>query len=720
MDQNGMVAAVAADLSLGLSRVRAAVQLLDAGNTIPFIARYRKEMTGSLDEVELRAISERLQYRRNLEERRQTILHSLADQDVLTPQLKAEVERAETLQRLEDLYRPYRPKRQTRATRARKRGLQPLADLILSQPLEGKRPELAAPFVREATSAEDALGTASIEEAYQGARDIVAEAIADDPEVRAQMRDLVRRHGILSVEVADGSLDPNGTYELYYSFFGDVRGLRPHQVLALNRGEREGVLRISLEFPEAEALGVLAVHYPSDPASSLSDDLIEARRDGYDRLLFPALEREVRRELTAAADAHAIEVFTTNVRSLLLQPPMRDQTVLGIDPGYRTGCKVAVVDPTGKVLATRTIYPGRRRQQAKDTLRHLVGEHDVTVIAIGNGTASRETEALVGEMIGEGLSVSYTIVSEAGASVYSASPLARKELPDLDVSLRGAVSIARRLQDPLAELVKIDPEAIGVGLYQHDVDQKSLAEALDVVVTSTVNAIGADLNTASPALLGYISGIGPKTAEKIVAFRDARGPFKSREALTDVPGIGPKTFEQAAGFLRLPGGVEPLDNTPIHPESYDAARAVLDLVGLPIGHPDLSSGLRDLRRELDLSELAQALGTGRPTLEDILEALARPGRDPRDELEGPVLRSDVLTMEDLRPGMRLKGTVRNVVDFGAFVDIGVKRNGLIHVSQMGQEYVRDPYEKVSVGDVVDVEILNVDIDRGRIGLSLVA
>ncbi len=712
MNLETIIAAVAADLGLELPRVAAAVQLLDEGNTVPFIARYRKEMTGSLDEEQLRQIADRLRYRRNLEERRATILHSLAEQDVLTPELQADVEAADTLQRLEDLYRPYKPKRRTRATIAREKGLQPLADLILEQPLRGDRAEFARAYLGDAV--------ADIEEAYAGARDIVAEALADNADIRAGMRKLVARHGALQVEVADESKDPQGVYQMYYHFYVNYRGLRPHQVLALNRAEREGVLKIALDVPESEALGIIAQQTPVDMGSPLSSDLLDARDDGYRRLLFPAVEREMRRTLTDVADAHAIGVFATNLRSLLLQPPLRGHTVLGIDPGFRTGCKVAVVDATGKLLDTDTIYPDRHAARAQEILRRLVKRHSVTVIAIGNGTASRETEALVAALIGEGLPARYTIVNEAGASVYSASKLAREELPDLDVSIRGAVSIARRLQDPLAELVKIDPQSIGVGLYQHDVNEKALGDALEVVVESAVNTVGADLNTASPALLQHISGIGPKTAEGIVAHRDATGPFTKRKALLKVSGIGPKTFEQAAGFLRLPNGDEPLDRTPIHPESYPVARALLRQMELTLDSPGLEPAIRRLRRESDLDALAAVLETGRPTLEDILEALARPGRDPRDELEGPVLRSDVLSMEDLRAGMRLKGTVRNVVDFGAFVDIGVKRDGLIHVSKMGASYVSNPHDKVAVGDVVEVEVLDVDQQRGRISLGLVA
>lgn len=713
MDINAIIAAVAADLQLALERVRAAAALLDEGNTIPFIARYRKEVTASLDEEQLRHVAERLGYRRNMEERRETILRSLEEQGVLTPELQAEVTTADTLQRLEDLYRPYKPKRRTRATVAREKGLQPLADLILAQPLEGNREFIAAPFLKDEVP--------DIEEAYAGARDIVAEAIADAAEVRGTLRELAQRRGVLSTAITtegEGK-DAEGIYRMYYTFFADVRNLRPHQILALNRGEREEILKLTLEIPEAESLGILARHFPADSGSPLSEDLRLAREDAFTRLLFPAVERDIRRGLTEIADEHAIGVFATNLRSLLLQPPLRGQTVLGIDPGIRTGCKVAVVDATGKVLATTTIYPDRHRTEAETTLRRLAQQHHVSVVAIGNGTAGRETEALVAGLIGTGLPVKYTIVNEAGASVYSASKLARQELPDLDVSLRGAVSIARRLQDPLAELVKIEPKAIGVGLYQHDVDQKALAEALDTVIESAVNSVGVDLNTASPALLEHVSGIGPKMAQTIVAHRDEQGAFGSREALRKVSGLGPKTFEQAAGFLRLPDGESSLDNTPIHPESYAVAHKVLDLLGLPLGDARLPQALRDLRREWNLAALAQELGAGEPTLEDILDALARPGRDPRDELEGPILRGDVLHIEDLHEGMRLRGTVRNVVDFGAFVDIGVKRDGLIHISRMGTGYVRNPHEKVAVGDVIEVEVVEVDLQRGRISLALV-
>ena len=711
MERSEIIAAVATDLTLEQKRVKKAVELLDGGNSIPFIARYRKEATDSLDEEELRQIDERLRYRRNLEERRETILRSMQDQDVLTPERAESLAAADTLRRLEDLYRPFKPKRRTRATMAREKGLEPLAALIRTQALTEKRHAAAQPYLSNEA-------VASIAEAYAGARDIVAEIIADDPQTRGEMRELAQQKGRLQATETAVEQDPKGTYRTYYDFSSSLDALRPHQILALNRAEREQVLKLGLEIPAESASGILAKYYPTDYGSPFADDLLAAREDGFQRLLFPAIEREARSALAAMADAHAIEVFATNLRSLLLQPPLRGQTVMGIDPGIRTGCKVAVVDPTGKVLDTATIYPDRHPERAKTELRRLGKRHQVTVIAIGNGTASRETERLIADLLRAGARAKYTIVNEAGASVYSASRLAGHELPDLDVTLRGAVSIARRLQDPLAELVKIDPQAIGVGLYQHDVNQTALAEALNVVVESVVHNVGIDLNTASSALLQHISGIGPKTAEAIVAYRNEHGPFATRAALQDVSGIGPKTFEQAAGFLRVPEGEEPLDNTPIHPESYPAARALLSRLETPIGDPELVQKFAAFRSTTKLAQLAAELETGIPTLEDILDALARPGRDPRDELAGPILRGDILKIEDLHEGLQLRGTVRNVVDFGAFVDIGVKRAGLIHISQLGSEYVRDPHDKVSVGDIVQVTVINLDLERGRIGLKL--
>jgi uncharacterized protein len=708
---------IASELNITLGQVEATANLLDDENTVPFIARYRKEVTGSLDEEQLRIIAYRLVYLRQLTERKQAVLRSIEEQGKLTPELQAAIEAATTLQQVEDLYRPYKPKRRTRATIARERGLEPLAELILAQPTDVQdRCTLAQPYLSAEVPTPD--------EAFAGARDVIAEVVTDDARVREQARKLARREAYVGVALADAEKDKRGVYRHYYEFVDQARGLKPHQILAINRGEKEGILKVSLDAPEQETLAAIAEHYRPDRSSPLADDLWSAIEDGYTRLLAPAVERDIRRELGEAADGHAIGVFATNLKALLLQPPLRELTVIGIDPGYRTGCKVALVDPTGKYLAGTTIYPHepqRRWEQAQATLRAMIERAGVDVIAIGNGTASRETEELVADLIsslGREAKTRYVMVNEAGASVYSASKMARQELPDLDVSMRGAVSIARRLQDPLAELVKIDPKSIGVGLYQHDVNQKALGEALDTVVESAVNAVGVDLNTASPALLGYVSGIGPKTATALVKQRDEQGPFSSVNELLAVSGIGPKSFEQAAGFIRIRAGQEPLDNTPIHPESYPIVRAVFDLIGVRGDEPDLPAQVAALRQRHSLAELAQLLDVGEPTLTDILEALLRPGRDPRDDLPKPVLRSDVLKMEDLESGMRLQGTVRNVVDFGAFVDIGVKQDGLVHISQMADRYVQNPHNVVSVGDVVDVTVLDVDLDRGRIALSM--
>jgi len=708
---------IANELNITLRQVEATANLLDDENTVPFIARYRKEVTGSLDEEQLRIIAHRLVYLRQLAERKQVVLRSIEEQGKLTPELQAAIEAATTLQQVEDLYRPYKPKRRTRATIARERGLEPLAELILAQPTDVQdRSTLAQPYLSAEVPTPD--------EAFAGACDVIAEVVTDDAQVREQARKLARREAYVGVTLADADKDKRGVYQHYYEFVEQARGLKPHQILAINRGEKEGILKVSLDAPEQETLAVITEKYRPNRSSPLADDLWSATEDGYSRLLAPAVERDIRRELGEAADGHAIGVFATNLKALLLQPPLRELTVIGIDPGYRTGCKVALVDPTGKYLAGTTIYPHepqRRWEQAQATLRAMIERAGVDVIAIGNGTASRETEQLVADLIsslGKKAKTRYVMVNEAGASVYSASKMARQELPDLDVSMRGAVSIARRLQDPLAELVKIDPKSIGVGLYQHDVNQKALGEALDTVVESAVNAVGVDLNTASPALLGYVSGIGPKTATALVKQRDEQGPFSGVNGLLAVSGIGPKSFEQAAGFIRIRTGHEPLDNTPIHPESYPVVRALFDLLDVRGDEPDLPVQVAALRQRHSLAELAQLLEVGEPTLADILEALLRPGRDPRDDLPKPVLRSDVLKMEDLQSGMRLQGTVRNVVDFGAFVDIGVKQDGLVHISQMADRYVQNPHNVVSVGDVVDVTVLEVDMDRGRIALSM--
>jgi uncharacterized protein len=693
----------------------AAIELLDDGNTIPFIARYRKEATGELDEEQLRLLQDGLEKLRALDERRETILKTILEQDQLTPELRQQILAAETLTVLEDLYQPYKPKRRTRASLARERGLQGLADWILQQPLtHSPLEDIAQPFLNEQVP--------DVDSAWAGARDIVAEVISDNADVRRITREKAMQWGVLKAERVEGSEDPRGVYRLYYGFEGRIDRLRPYKTLAINRGEAEKVLRVRILVAERDWNNAIHTVFRANPHSPLAPQLEQAAMDAAERLLLPAIERDVRRTLTEKAELHAMAVFAANLRALLSQPPLAGHAVLGIDPGFRTGSKLAVVDPTGKLLETGTIYPHephKRWSESLTELARLVAHYHVTLITIGNGTASRETEQLVAELI-QRLETSpaihaprYLIVNEAGASVYSASPLARAEMPDLDVSLRGAVSIARRAQDPLAELVKIDPKSIGVGMYQHDVDQKQLALTLNGVVESVVNQVGVDSNTASAALLTYVSGIGPKLAERIVAYRDLNGPFANRELLQHVSGLGPKAYEQSAGFLRIRDGDNPLDASAIHPESYPVALSVMQQAGIALQSPAESrkQALAVLQQKISLEVLAGELGCGLPTLQDIIEQLARPGRDPRLDLPAPILRSDVLSMDDLVPGMRLKGTVRNVVDFGAFVDIGVKQDGLLHRSQI-------PFGTVlQVGDVLDLEILNIEPERGRISLG---
>jgi uncharacterized protein len=706
-----MIARIAPVVRAKQQQVAAAIALFDAGNTLPFVARYRKEATGGLDEVQLAAIVEQLAHWRALDERRATVLAEIESQGKLTAGLRQRIEAADSRTVLEDLYLPYRPKRRTRASVARDKGLQPLAEMMVRQPPgEGTPLQLAQPFVSEAVP--------TPEEALAGARDIVAEAVSDNAEVRQQVRGLALKWSTITAEKVPEVEDARQVYANYYAFSQRIDRLRPHQVLALNRGEKAKVLRVHVAVAERDWRDAVEYYFRVDHRSPLASELDLAITDGVQRLLLPAVERDVRRGLTEKADAHAISVFAANLRALLTQPPLAGRVVLGIDPGLRTGCKVAVVDATGKPLETTTIYPHEpRKQWAKslETLADLVVRHGVSLITLGNGTASRETEQLVAELLRlmPERGARYLIVSEAGASVYSASTLARMELPDLDVSLRGAVSIARRAQDPLAELVKIDPRSIGVGLYQHDVNQERLNRALTGVVESVVNEVGVDVNTASPALLTYVAGVGPKLAVQMVLHRDQHGPFRSRAALQEVPGLGPKSFEQAAGFLRVRGGDEPLDASAIHPESYPLARAVLERAGLTAESTpaERAAALERWREPRELGALASELGAGRPTLADILEQLARPGRDPREELPAPILRSDVLALEDLHPGLRLKGTVRNVVDFGAFVDIGVKQEGLLHRSRMPHGHVLSP------GDVVNVQIVSVDAERNRIALG---
>lgn len=742
LDPADVARAVAIELKLKPAQTIASLALIDDGNTVPFIARYRKEATGNLDEVQIQAIGDRADAMRTLHARKHDVLRLIAEQGKLTRELADAILGATTLQGVEDLYLPYRQKRKTRASMARERGLQPLADLIMRQERIPGSPEqariaAAEPFVDTEKGVDD------IEAALAGARDICAETIMEDAAVRGEVRAQFFKEGAMGAKLTvdpekAAEKDPRGVYRMYYEFHEPVSRLVPHRILALNRAEREDVLRVSVEVPFERAEPLVHNHYQPDPRSPFADELETAIADGYRRLLAPALEREVRAELTRQAEEHAISVFATNLRNLLLQPPLRGERVLGLDPGFRTGCKVAVVDETGKPIDSTTIYPHAPQshwKEAKATLKALVATHRVGVIAIGNGTASRETEQLAAEVIAEleklgspAGSLGYVMVNEAGASVYSASEVARQEFPTKDVTERGTISIARRLQDPLAELVKIDPKAIGVGLYQHDVDQRALATALDRIVVSCVNFAGVDVNSASPQLLRHVSGITTRVADNIVAWRAEHGSFASRKELLKVPGLGPATFVQAAGFLKVPGGREPLDNTFIHPESYDAARAVLQTMpgksseraSDRVRSWRLLTGLnsRGAGTSSAIASLAKEVNVGTPTLMDILENLEKPGLDPRDSLPKPILRQDVLKLEDLKEGMVLQGTVRNVVDFGAFVDIGVKQDGLVHVSEMADRFVRDPLTVVAVGQVVQVRVLAVDVSRGRVQLSM--
>ena len=704
---------IAGQLNVPAEKVIATIDLLDHDNTLPFIARYRKEATGGLDEEYIRQIVELLERLRTLDERRKAVLASIQEQGLLTPELEQQIAAADSLTALEDLYAPYKPKRRTRASVARERGLQGLADWILQQPAT-KTPlaDIVKPFLN------DAVPTA--EEAWAGARDIVAETISDHAEVRRVTREKALKWGTLYSERIEDAEDERKVYETYYEFEGNVERLKPYQVLAINRGEDEKVLRVRVAVPERDWRNAITAVFCPSRLSPLAEQMELAIVDGAERLLLPAIERDVRRELTEKGEKHAIGVFAANLRALLSLPPLAGHVVMGLDPGFRTGCKVAVVDETGKLLETATIYPHEPQKQHEKSLKTmaaLVQKHGVTLITIGNGTASRETEQLVAELIRtDAPQVQYLIVNEAGASVYSASPLARQEMPDQDVSLRGAVSIARRAQDPLAELVKIDPKSIGVGMYQHDVDQKQLSESLTGVVESVVNQVGVDVATASPSLLTYVAGIGPKLAERIVAYRDQNGAFPNRSALRQVSGLGPKAFEQSAGFLRIHQGDNPLDASAIHPESYRVAEAVLKKAGISsqTSPAERKPALEALLARHSLEGLAEELGAGIPTLKDILEQLVRPGRDPRQDTPAPILRNDVLKMEDLAEGMRLKGTVRNVVDFGAFVDIGVKQDGLLHRSQI-------PFGTLlQVGNVIQVEILKIEPERGRISLGWAA
>ena len=706
---------LASEFNLRPRQVQAVVDLLDAGNTIPFIARYRKEVTGSLDDQLLRELEERLQYLRNLDKRRQEIENALMEQGVLTEAIAKALGDAKTLAELEDIYRPFRPKRRTRATIARERGLESLATWLQLQPPKGDPMAEAEKYVDAEKGVED------VEAALAGARDILAEMVSDDPNLRKTMRALLTRESVMETKPAR---EEDSVYSMYYDFREPVRSMAPHRILAVNRGEREGFLKVGLDAPEEKAVAGVKAAYVRG-GSSASAQVAMACEDAWDRLLFPSLEREIRSDLTDRANVAAIKVFSQNLHQLLMQPPIKGKVTLGVDPGFRTGCKLAVVDETGKVLDTGVGHftlPGRDEAKAAAArlIKGFVHQYGVTAIAIGNGTASRESEQFIASLLPELPGVAYVIVSEAGASVYSASKLAAAEFPDFDVTQRSAVSIARRMQDPLAELVKIDPKAIGVGQYQHDLKQNELTAALDGVVEQCVNAVGVEVSTASAELLSHVAGIGPALAKNIVAYREENG-IPSRAALKKVPKLGPKAFEQCAGFLRVMDSKNPLDATAVHPESYDAAKALLDTLGYDL--KDLKrGGIADIgqrAKRYGTDRLARALDIGLPTLNDILSELQKPGRDPRDALPKPVLRTDVLDIKDLKPGMELTGTVRNVIDFGAFVDIGVHQDGLVHISRMADRFIRHPSEVVRVGDVVKVWVVEVDERKKRIALTMV-
>lgn len=705
---------LATELHIKNSQAEAAVRLIDEGNTIPFIARYRKEVTGALNDEVLRDLNERLQYLRNLEEKKAQVIHAIDEQGKLTKELEQKIMAAVTLVAVDDLYRPYRPKKRTRALMAKEKGLEPLANILLLQKTRQSMEKEAEAYI------DVEKGVETVADALAGAKDIIAEMVADRSDYRKSIREWTMKQGFLAVKARDEKAE--SVYEMYYDFREPLSKMTGYRVLAINRGEKEKFLNVKVEAPEPQiihALNKTMIHGDNSFTEGLLKEAIE---DGYRRLIAPAIERDIRNELTEQAQAGAITVFGKNLKQLLMQPPIKGQTVLGWDPAFRTGCKLAVVDPTGKVLDTVVVYPTAPQfkvEEAKKKVHSLIRKYHITLISVGNGTASRESEQVITELLKEiPEKVSYVIVNEAGASVYSASKLATEEFPEFDVGQRSAASIARRLQDPLAELVKIEPKAIGVGQYQHDMNQKKLEETLHGVVEDCVNKVGVDLNTASVSLLSYISGISKTVAKNIVAYREANGTFHSREELKKVSKLGPKAFLQCAGFLRISGGDNPLDNTGVHPESYEAAGKLLRQMGYE-KEQIAAGGLTDLRKKIkNMDHLAEELNVGALTLRDIVDELEKPGRDPRNDMPKPILRTDVLEMKDLKEGMILKGTVRNVIDFGAFVDIGVHQDGLVHISQMTDRFIKHPMEVVSVGDVVDVKVLGVDLSKKRIQLSM--
>lgn len=702
------------ELGIRKNQVETTIKLIDEGNTIPFIARYRKEMTGALDDETLRTFHERLMYLRNLQDRKEAVIKNIEGQGKLTDQLKKEIEEAVTLVAVEDLYRPYKQKKRTRGMIAKEKGLEPLANIVLLQMTENPLEKEAKDFLDEEK------GVETVEDALNGARDIIAENISDNAKYRTYIRKTTWEHGkIISVAKKP---EESSVFDMYYDFEEPIRKIAGYRILAINRGEKEGILTVKIEPDQQKIAAYLANQVITKKNSNTTKFLLEAIEDSYKRLIAPSIERDIRSELTEHAGTEAIKVFGKNLEQLLMQPPITGQTVLGWDPAFRTGCKLAVVDPTGKVLDTVVIYPTapqNKVEEAKKTVKALIKKYGITLISIGNGTASRESEQIVVDMLKELDSpVQYVITNEAGASVYSASKLATEEFPNFDVGQRSATSIARRVQDPLAELVKIEPKAIGVGQYQHDMNQKQLSEALSGVVEATVNKVGVDLNTASASLLEYVSGVSKAVAKNIVTYREENGRFLNRRQLLKVSKLGPKAFEQCAGFLRISGGDQPLDATGVHPETYKETKHLLETLGYTL--EELSSeGFREIGKKVtDYKKLAKELGIGEITLQDIVKELEKPGRDPREDMPKPILRSDVLEMSDLKPGMKLKGTVRNVIDFGAFVDIGVHQDGLVHISQLSDKFIKHPLEVVSVGDIVDVTVLSVDENKKRIQLSM--
>lgn len=711
-----IIAQLIHEFKLKPSQVQNTVKLIDEGSTIPFIARYRKEMTGELNDQVLRELHDRLVYLRNLEEKREDVRRLIEEQGKMTEEISAALNKAVIIKEIDDIYRPFKPKRRTRATIAREKGLEPLAHIVFAQEImKGRLEDLAAPFINEEKSVNN------INEALNGAMDIIAEEISDNAEIRKTLRDMFIKHGTL---VSKALKEDDSVYRMYYDFREPLSRIAKHRILAVNRGEKEEFLQVVLEVPDELMVSYLIARNVKRPPSITSDLVEKAVEDSYNRLMSPSLETEVRNELTELSGEQAMKVFAENLRNLLLQPPVKGRVVLGFDPAYRTGCKIAVVDDTGRVLLTTVVYPTpplSKIEEAERILKQLIDKFKVNIISIGNGTASKESEIFIANLLKKiSREVFYMVVSEAGASVYSASKLGAEEFPEFDVSLRSAVSIARRLQDPLAELVKIDPKAIGVGQYQHDMNQKRLGETLGGVVEDCVNSVGVDLNTASSSLLSYISGINSSVAKNIVDYRETNGRFKSRNELKKVKKLGDKAFEQCAGFLRIPDGKNILDNTSVHPESYDAAEKLLKLLGYSLEDVK-NKKLVNLMQQIEvkgIAEVAANVGVGIPTLRDMVNELLKPGRDPRDELPKPILLTDVLSIEDIKPGMVLTGTVRNVADFGAFVDVGVHQDGLVHISELCDRYIRSPMEVVAVGDIVKVRVLDVDVKRKRISLSM--